>query len=158
MMDRINKIFNHEKYQCNFSKIQEMETDREFCRHTLEHFLDVGRLSYIFMLEEGGTLDREVVYGAALLHDIGRYEEQEAGVPHHEGSREIAFEILPKCGFNDEEISLIGEAIYSHKDGEGTGLSNWLYRADKMSRNCFNCSVSDECYWPLDKKNEEINY
>ena len=41
-MDRVNQIWNHPLYQNELNKLQLLETDREFCRHTPEHFLDVG--------------------------------------------------------------------------------------------------------------------
>ena len=51
-MDRVNQIWNHPLYQNELNKLQLLETDREFCRHTPEHFLDVARLAYIRALEE----------------------------------------------------------------------------------------------------------
>ena len=44
-MDRVNQIWNHPLYQNELNKLQLLETDREFCRHTPEHFLDVARLA-----------------------------------------------------------------------------------------------------------------
>ena len=43
-MDRVNQIWNHPLYQTELRKLQLLEADREFCRHTPEHFLDVARL------------------------------------------------------------------------------------------------------------------
>ena len=45
--NRISLIWRHPLYQKHCKKIQELEKDRIFCRHTPEHFLDVARLMYI---------------------------------------------------------------------------------------------------------------
>ena len=73
-MERIQKILNHPLYQEQFKLLQDAEKDREFCRHTMEHFVDVARLMYIYTLEEKTNVSKELIYAAALLHDIGRYE------------------------------------------------------------------------------------
>ena len=70
-MDRVNQIWNHPIYQNELNKLQLLETDREFCRHTPEHFLDVARLAYIRALEENAPVSKELIYCTALLHDIG---------------------------------------------------------------------------------------
>ena len=49
-MDRVNRIWRHPVYQEHYKKIQELESERIFCRHTPEHFLDVARLMYIYAL------------------------------------------------------------------------------------------------------------
>ena len=51
-MDRVNKILNHPLYKIEFNKIQELENTREFCNHTMEHFIDVARIAYIINLED----------------------------------------------------------------------------------------------------------
>ena len=70
-MDRVNQIWNHPLYQNELNKLQLLEADREFCRHTPEHFLDVARLAYIRALEENAPVSKELIYCTALLHDIG---------------------------------------------------------------------------------------
>ena len=70
-MDRVNRIWRHPVYQEHYKKIQELESERIFCRHTPEHFLDVARLMYIYALEEHLELPKELIYASALLHDIG---------------------------------------------------------------------------------------
>ena len=51
-MERIDRIFNNEKFKNYIRVIEEKETDRIYCRHGLDHLLDVARLAYIFSLEE----------------------------------------------------------------------------------------------------------
>lgn len=156
-MKRVQQLFAMPRYQEELKAITEAEVSRRFCRHTLEHFLDVARLMYIRSLEEGSPLDREVIYAAALLHDLGRGMQYREGTPHQEAGVVLARELLPECGFDPEEIRQIVSAIENHrgKDSQEV-LARYLYQADKLSRNCFVCPASDECYWPEEKKNHRI--
>ena len=61
-MERIQKILNHPLYQEQFKLLQDAEKDREFCRHTMEHFVDVARLMYIYTLEEKTNVSKELIY------------------------------------------------------------------------------------------------
>lgn len=154
-MDRIEKIRCHPLYREQYRLLQTAEADRIFCRHTLEHFLDVARLMVIYNLEEGTGLSKEHLYATALLHDIGRYEELTQGTPHHEASAKLAGLILKDCSFSSPEIAAIQGAIRHHRDADGTDtpLSQYLYRADKTSRCCFACPAIKDCNWPDSKKN-----
>lgn len=161
-MERIRRIFVHPLFQEQTALLQEAERDRIFCRHTITHFLDVARLMYIYDLEEQRGLGKELIYAAALLHDIGRYEQTTLGTPHHTAGARMAGEILPDCGFSPEETGRIQAAIAAHRSSERTAdgdpLSEYLFRADKQSRNCFDCPASDQCNWPPGKKNDHIQY
>lgn len=160
-MKSIQAIFSHPLYQEQFSLLSEAEKDRIFCRHTIEHFLDVARLMYLYNLEEQTGLKKELIYATALLHDIGRYEQISLGTPHDIASARMAEEILHDCNFSDQDIHLIQDAILHHRGNSESGetmLAHYLYRADKQSRNCFCCPSCKECNWPKDKKNLEINY
>ena len=132
-MDRINAIWNHPLYQQNLSELLNLESDRIFCRHTPEHFLDVARLTWIYILEERLDFSREIVYSAALLHDIGRARQYIDGTPHDEAGACIANTILTDLAFTEEEKSLIITAISEHRSsGTQTGIfSRRLYKADK---------------------------
>ena len=101
-MDRVNQIWNHPLYQTELRKLQLLEADREFCRHTPEHFLDVARLAYIRALEENYPVSKELIYCTALLHDIGRARQYEDGTPHDEAGAIIAGQILKELGFPPE--------------------------------------------------------
>lgn len=158
-MERVNRILTHSQYQKCINEIQSLETDRKFCGHTMEHFLDVARLTYILVLEEGLEIDKEVVYAASLLHDIGRHLEYTKGIPHQQASVEIGAGILEACGYSKEEQRMILEAIEGHRRiQEAGGFPGVLYRADKLSRNCFSCKVCGDCNWPDTKKNMRIQY
>ena len=204
-MQRYQEIICDKQYQDMIEKIKEYEKDREFCCHTLEHFCDVARIMYILALEEGSSLDQDIIYTTALLHDIGRVWEYEKGIPHEQASVEIAKEFLSKYGYEDDEIRIITTAIGAHRKEEvtvqvdlhtplcrpyerikqeGNGaiymrslphsvteqpsaellqeekekneLANYLYRADKLSRNCFVCKAKNGCKWSEEKKNATL--
>lgn len=160
-MERIQKILNHPLYQEQFHLLQEAEKERIFCRHTMEHFVDVARLMYIYTLEEHTNVNKELIYAAALLHDIGRYEQISLGTPHHISGARMADEILTSCDFSKEEVIEIAEAIAGHRNmtsEEDSLLARYLYRADKQSRNCFACPAKKECNWPDTKKNLTLSY
>ncbi|URZ08004.1 HD domain-containing protein [Clostridium felsineum] len=158
-LDRINLILNHRNFKNYLSKTLKYEKGRKFCSHTLEHFLDVARISYIIVLEEKLDIKKDIIYASALLHDIGRWQQYESGIPHSTASANLSIDILKDCSFNSLEIELIIEAIKNHgKVNSISHLSSILYRSDKLSRNCFNCSAYAECNWSYHKKNSSIKY
>lgn len=154
-MQRYQQIICDKQYQNMIEKISDYEKDREFCCHTLEHFCDVARIMYILALEEGNSLDQDIIYATALLHDIGRVWEYEKGIPHEQASVEIAKKLLLNYGYEDNEIRIIITAIGAHRkeEKEKNELADYLYRADKLSRNCFACKAKDRCKWSEEKKN-----
>ena len=160
-MDRIDSIINHPAFRENLRKNQEAEKDRHFCRHDISHFLDVARIGLVISLEEGLNIERELIYGAALLHDIGRHMQYARGIPHEKASALIAPEILRDSGFDNEETSVIITAILNHRNevvAQENSLRGVLYRADKASRPCYACSAERECSWKDEKKNKSICY
>ena len=160
-MDRIDKILNHDLFLRHLRENEKAEVNRDFCRHDMNHFLDVARIGEIINLEEGLGLNREWIYAAALLHDCGKHLQYEIGTPHELASAEIAPKILRSCGFDDNETHVIVEAIRSHRElsvSEEPTLQGVLYRADKASRACFACKSERECNWKDDKKNLRIKY
>ena len=69
-MDRVNAILKHKTYRKYYDQIEKIEKDRIFCRHQMPHLLVVARIAYITNLERNLGYDREVIYAAAILHDI----------------------------------------------------------------------------------------
>ena len=144
-MKRVNAIFRHSLYQTYYRRLEEAEQGRIFCRHQMTHLLDVARIAYIRSLEEGLGLDREVIYAAAVLHDIG-----------------IAAEILDglagENAFSETEKAMILTAIRGHRKlrDEPEVLERLLYESDKASRMCFACPAEPQCDWNEEKKNKEI--
>lgn len=159
-MDKINAVLNNYKFKECVSQNEKYEKNRIFCSHDLQHFLDVARISYIMVLENNINLSKEVVYGTALLHDIGRWMQYKDGISHEIASYNLAKDILLECDYNEEEINIILSAISSHRSKnckEGT-FNYTFYLSDKLSRNCFLCEASSKCNWCEKEKNRKIIY
>lgn len=140
-------------YQEYLGKLNEDEKDRFFCRHGFMHCLEVARLCWIFILENGLDYARDVVYAAALLHDLGRCETEsvEAGKACHAAhSARLAGPILAEAGYSPHERKLITDAIAGHRKKEdevfASELSRFLSKADKYSRLCGECPAAAACY------------
>lgn len=160
-MERVNRIILHPDFQYHLDANNRAEADRRFCHHNMGHFLDVARIGWMLVLEEELLLEKEVVYAAALLHDMGKHIQYEDGTPHERAGAEIAPRILADCGFSQEEQQCIVDAILSHRDSKVIPLRNLqsvLYRADKASRACFYCEAEQECNWKSGNKNRRLRY
>ncbi|MCI7804475.1 MAG: Mur ligase family protein [Oscillospiraceae bacterium] len=160
LMERIDKICCHALWRSYTERICELEHDRIFCGHDTSHFLDVARLAYIENLERKLNISKELIYAAALLHDIGRHLEYLEGIPHDKASAMMAGDILKECGFDQQEQNEIITAIAQHRNPESANkdnLSGLLYRADKKSRPCLFCKAEKLCNWSFEKKNMNIN-
>ena len=154
-MDRINQILCHPLFIKYMNKNADMELDRIFCKHNLEHVKEVARIVGILAVK-----DADDVYGAtALLHDIGRHVQYETGEKHALVSARLAPEILKDCGYTDAEIACITDAISTHSDksliNEKT-LNGILAKADLLSRNCGECKARGLCNWSEEEKNHPM--
>ena len=132
-MERFQKIVCHETYKQTYEKLQELEKDREFCGHDMEHFLSVARISYLMY---------------------------EKGISHDEAGAILAEEILKDCGYTAAERKIMVDTILNHRDVEEKedSFAAIFYRADKLSRDCIHCKARQECYWPQEKKNSRYIY
>lgn len=159
-MEKINYILNNKTYIRLMNQIKESEKERRFCCHGLEHCMDVARIAMLLNLEEQRGVRKELIYAAALLHDIGRAEAYKSGEEHHLASVRYSRDILNEAGFSSEDIEEITGAINQHNTTgkEASGLSALLYRADKLSRLCFQCEMYDACYWSEQEKNKGVIY
>lgn len=160
-MERFQKIVWNDEFKKRYEKLQELEKDRKFCGHDMEHFLAVARICYLMVLEKNIPVSKDVVYGAAFLHDLGRADQYEKGISHEVAGAELAGEILAQCGYGREEIDFIVDTILAHRRMDQTGSEGFaelFYRADKLSRDCIHCPVRDLCYWPEERKNKIYSY
>lgn len=160
-MNRTNQIIHHPDYLSHIAKIAEWEKEREFCRHNTAHFLDVARIAMILNAQDHYESEQELIYAAALLHDIGRWQQYETGDDHALASAKLAPAILKDCGFSDADSGQIVSAIATHRESrvkDEKSLNGLLYRADKLSRPCYFCAREQNCNWKKDKKNMEISY
>lgn len=156
-MRRVNAILNNETFLKYMKQIAAFEKERIFCRHDIEHCLSVARLMLIQSYEEQLGIDKEVIYAAALLHDIGRALQYESGIPHEKAGGILAGQILKQCNYTEEETERILGSILTHNRSEKLdSLGECLRRADQLSRNCFACPASKECNWTEEKKNKGV--
>ncbi len=157
-MRRINKLIKNPTFIHILNEIEKYETSRVYCKHGLNHSLDVARIAYIINLERNMGFPKELIYAVALVHDIGRFEQYNGGRRHSEASMRIAKPILKESGFLDWEISIIENAVENHqKMSRGNTFNSLIYLADKKSRNCFHCEAQKDCNWPSSKKNKRID-
>lgn len=158
-MDRSDKILQNEKFREYMLKTALYERGRIYCLHDMRHALDVARIAYIKSLEAGGGIDREIIYAAALIHDVGRCMQYENGTPHELASVELGRGILAECGFNAAETETILTAVAEHRtDKKRSPLGALLYGADNESRMCMLCGARDTCKWDKSDMNMEIKY
>jgi|SRR5690554_2802260 len=188
LMPRVNKILQHPAYNEYSRKNQKAEEKRIYCRHGEDHGLAVARVAYIYLLENalaqkdlhngnfsegiswhrnqeesyeetfGIWLDKELVYGAGILHDIGRWVEYETGEDHALAGVRLAEPILQDCDFTETEQRIILEGIKEHRlDPSQTSslLGKALALADDWARDCRNCASKDTCY-KYNKSMEDI--
>ncbi|MBQ8951983.1 MAG: HD domain-containing protein [Eubacterium sp.] len=160
--ERHNLILKDKVFLERLDRIEEAEKSRRFCRHGLEHLVSVARIGALIALDEELDIERDVIYAAALLHDIGRCSEytEEGKMSHAEAGVIIAEDILRRVGYSDSEIEAILLAVKNH--GEDTAedgtLAKILFKADKLSRNCFRCEAEPDCFWEESLKNKELDY
>ena len=159
--ERVNSIKDNAMFRNLVSQIEELEADRIFCRHGMDHFLDVARIAALMAVDEGLDIARDIIYATALLHDIGRAEQYRSGTEHELASAAIAPFILSECGYSEEETDEIVTAIINHGNEavkEQNDLTGLLYRADKASRKCYMCKVTDRCHKKPEKLVMDILY
>lgn len=161
-MDRVNEIWKHPLYQKYYARIEELEQNRVFCRHQMPHLLDVARIAYIRNLEDDMGFAKDVVYAAAVLHDIGKALQYEARIPHELAGVDIAEQILAdlpaEAAYTTDEKRMILTAVKGHRRlrEDPEPLEKLLYESDKASRICFACPAEAQCDWSREKKNMEI--
>lgn len=102
-MERVQKIIRHPAFKKSMRMIEALEKERIFCGHDMKHLLDVSRIAWIETLEQSLDYPKDVIYGAGLLHDVGKYLQYTEGTGHHVASADIGREILDDAGYTPEE-------------------------------------------------------
>ena len=158
--ERWQRILENRSFLEAVQRIEQSEENRRFCKHDLGHFLDTARMMYLITLEQGLPFTKDLVYGAGLLHDIGRDPRSGGEGSHAQAGLPAARTILEECGYTEEETGEILQAVAAHSGNRGTvlpmNLAELLYYADKAGRRCFRCEVREDCYWPEDMKNNSL--
>lgn len=159
-MEMTNKILKHPEFIRYLELNAEAERERKFCRHDIGHAVDVARVAYIIALENRFDLSRDIVYAAALLHDIAKWKQYGGGVDHASEGSVLAEQILKDIGMNAQDTELILDAIRSHrtKGKSNSPLGMVLYAGDKACRLCSQCSVIAGCKWFESATLPELQY
>lgn len=159
-MKRIELLLNDKQYGEYIKYNSDEENGIKYCRHGLQHHIDVARIAYILVLEhndlnyfarEAGLNDKlaakEIIYAAGLLHDIAKWKEIQDGVEHAAYGARLARDILPRAFFNAGEVDQICRAIYEHRNisRDMSFLGERLHRADNLSRICGQCEERSSC-------------
>ncbi|MGE5379954.1 MAG: HD domain-containing protein [Methylocystaceae bacterium] len=159
-MKRIEILMKDPLYLEYLGKNTAIEEKHVFCKYDLQHMIDVARIIYILILEHndldffiseaglsGRLAAKEVIYAAGLLHDIAKWQEYETGTDHAALGSRLARNLLQKCLFNDNEISVVAHAIYEHRNvtRDMSFLGEKVHRADNLSRFCYECSERNDC-------------
>ncbi|MDE5753875.1 MAG: HD domain-containing protein, partial [Oscillospiraceae bacterium] len=103
-------------------------------------------------------VDPDVIYAAALLHDIGRTEEYQHGISHDLASIRLSESILQKIQCEEEKKQKILNLIRNHRNQiqNADSLESVFYKADKKSRLCFCCPAQIQCNWSQEQRNMQI--
>jgi len=181
--DRIVQIMKDPRFLEAMKQTADFERTRIFCRHDWQHLLDVARIMQVLCMRASLPVPDDLIYAAALLHDIGRASQYADGTPHDIAGMQIAGPILSDCGFTPVERDLILYAIGRHRShaalpaggkhslesknlesndpGKGgytetikTRFAQIMYAADKKSRPCYACNARKDCNWPEERKNK----
>ena len=178
-MSRVNAIINHKEYQDWIIANNQAEYGSEYCRHGLEHAFDVARIAYELWLDhQGNPVAKDIVYAAALLHDIGYWSnfedlhehgghdedcdchDHDCGCEEEESAFQVgaslAEEILLDAGYHPAVIGEIQKAIRNMDHIGADGLSAVLRRANELSRPCFLCPMRQKC--AKEPKNLRLEY
>ncbi|MHB1652452.1 MAG: HD domain-containing protein [Desulfitobacteriaceae bacterium] len=149
-MERINQVIQGKDFQQYLQKTAELEQQRLYCKHGFDHLLAVARIACVYLLEHGeNNFEKEIVYSAAILHDLGRWVEYQTGEDHAVVSARLAGPLLEENGFAPEEVRLILQAILEHRKHRDECLSplgKALALADDWARDCWNCAGQDTCH------------
>jgi uncharacterized protein len=102
--------------------------------HGWAHVERVGRTAEWLAGQVGARV--EIVRPAALLHDVGRVDEDETGVDHAAASAAVAREALPRWGYTPDQVEEIVQCILAHRFSTGpravTLEAQVLSDADKL--------------------------
>lgn len=160
-MVRVDRLIRDPEYGQYLEENRCREVNRRYCRHDLQHMIDVARITYLLFLETGDlnsfmeqyelaqlATAREIIYATGILHDIGRWQEYDTDEDHALIGARLAPALLYRAGFSNAEVQMICRAVKAHRQaGDGAGiLGRHLSRADDLSRLCASCLAREDCH------------
>ena len=157
-MEYVRRLIQETDYLEQMEQLEGLEAERRFCRHGLPHVLDVARIAWIQILEEGLPYEKETVYLTAMLHDMGRIWEYQKNIPHHQAGAAIAEKLLEQIDYPVGQRAVILSAIEEHREKNklNEDFISVIKNADSMSRNCFFCEAEGDCKWSRERRNRTI--
>lgn len=183
-MKYTDNVLKHPVFREFIEQINDLEKDRIYCRHKLEHSIDVARLAWIYYLEDKITEDsqkrvqlfpkasygewmdekeemKDLFYTCALLHDIGRAVQYKTGVHHSIAGLELAKSVLVDIQAPEDWMGQILDVVAEHSRGEfakdDRSLEYYIMKADHDCRMCFACQAQESCKWTEEEKNHTIS-
>lgn len=158
-MSYLARLLALESYRQALRALEDQEADRIYCKHNLDHFLDVARVTMLVCADFDIPADKDVVYLAALMHDLGRLDKGQAD--HPVASAQLADQWLEAIDFPADRRPEVIRLIEGHGWRGPAVPSNLLEAfslADSLSRPCYQCPATDSCHWPADRKNAYPRY
>lgn len=183
-MKYCDRVLKHPIFEKFMQEIRQLEADRVYCRHELEHGVDVARLAWIYYMEDKLDDDsqnvgvlywkrpsygewveekeevKDLIYTCALLHDIGRVTQYRTGIHHSISGVEPAMQILQDIEAPESWVKEIMDVVSEHSHGsisdKKKNLEYYITKADHDCRLCFACQASDSCKWSEEEKNHTI--
>ena len=151
VIKRVNRILSNPLFMQYMEINQAAEAGSAFCKHDVSHMLDVARIAQLYNIKKRLGFSIELIYAAALLHDITKGLQIMEGVPHNESAIAPSTKILQDAEFCTDEVECVIAAILNHRKGPKKStkfyaFSRLIYKADKLSRNCFLCKCTS-CDW-----------
>jgi len=166
----IDKILSDSRYIEKLNKINDIESERYYCKHDLSHSKEVVRI--LTALSKSRELNNYEELSAIMgyLHDIGRADDYDL---HNKCSSEFARVLLIEYGMGDDSINTICYAIDNHsgrmplndiytyirentiEESVNDTWANLLRIADQLSRDCYKCEAASSCRWLPEEKTIE---
>ncbi len=181
-MKYTDRVLKHPLFVEVMEKIKVLEASRIYCRHHLEHGIDVARMAWIYYLED--RMDgmakvwtmrpqmnypewreekeemKDLIYTCALLHDLGRVAQYETGIHHSVAGIPLVKEILSDIQVPTEWEPQILDVVSEHSQGEYSedckNLEYYIMKADHDCRLCFACQAKDTCKWSEEEMNHTV--
>lgn len=167
----VDRILSDIRYVEKINRLNEIEKDRIYCKHSLEHFDEVYQILNILSTRRNLDNSCDLSKIMAYFHDIGRADSYDGA--HDKCSSDFARVLLGEYKLAKEEIDLICYAIDNHSGRidvqeayyyidnnmvEDNLVDTWaklLRISDQLSRKCYICKANEVCKWLEGEKTNE---